>query len=107
MADTTATTGRCAAVERTMAAARAMQFASPTEVPPNFMTWREFDIVLHSIFAQARSIPGKPMRSRVTRCLLRDQFEDRVIPCYRPERFRWRSRRNGEEFFDGAGVPVE
>src|SRR5579862_4124746 len=46
MAETTATTGRWAAVDLTMAAARAMQLASPTEVPPNFMTWREFGIGL-------------------------------------------------------------
>ena len=40
IAETTTTTGRCAAAERTMAAARRMQSASPTEVPPNFITWR-------------------------------------------------------------------
>src|SRR5580693_6663930 len=50
MAETTATTGRWAAVERMIAAARAMQLASPTEVPPNFMTWRAEGIFLE-IFA--------------------------------------------------------
>ena len=44
IAETTATTGRWAAVDLTIAAARPMQLASPTDVPPNFITWSEFDI---------------------------------------------------------------
>src|SRR3990170_4501405 len=38
MADTTTTTGPSAAADFTMAAARRMHSASPTEVPQNFMT---------------------------------------------------------------------
>jgi hypothetical protein len=46
MAETTTTTEPSDAADFTMAAARAMQDASPTEVPPNFMTHREAISVL-------------------------------------------------------------
>jgi hypothetical protein len=41
MAETTTATGVAVACDLTMSAARRTQSASPTEVPPNFMTQRE------------------------------------------------------------------
>src|SRR5580658_7810912 len=61
MAETTTTTDCRAAAAWTIAAARRMQSASPTEVPPNFMTWRADFISfcrLVFIFAQELRLAG-------------------------------------------------
>lgn len=47
------------------------------------------------------------MRARVTRCLLRDEFEYGIVWRYGVERFNGGLGQDGEEFFDGAGVAVE
>src|ERR1700689_1415069 len=61
MAETTTATDCRAAAAWTIAAARRMQSASPTEVPPNFMTWRADFISfcrLGFIFAQDLRLAG-------------------------------------------------
>jgi hypothetical protein len=42
-----------------MAAARAMQLASPTEVPPNFMTWRVLGIGLGNFRMEGENGEGR------------------------------------------------
>src|SRR5579872_5079408 len=61
----TTTTGRCLSRPRTISTTRPMALASPTEVPPNFMTMQLAIICSESHLSQNQGKMGHPLWRRV------------------------------------------